>query len=137
MEEREEIERAAVHKGKATRSHVSTIERGRSRTPDTPHPSFLSSRLPALLFSTAFPSCDSSSHIKYHWPRDPRASGSPDGQHAGCLQCSFSRRCISLCRHACLSTGWGTRFTGCAGRNCICGLSATPVRPKQRQLRHK
>lgn len=71
-------ERAAVSRGAATRSHVSTIEGGRSGTPDSPHPS--------LLLSTAFPSCDSSSHIKYHWPRDPRASGAPDVQHACCLQ---------------------------------------------------
>lgn len=51
------------------------------------HPSPLLPFLPpALLFSTAFPSCDSSSLFKYHWPRDPRASGAPDGQHACCLQ---------------------------------------------------
>lgn len=126
--------RAAVHRGAATRSHVSTIERGRSGTPDTPHPSFPSSlppSFPPLLFHLVAPPPTSNITglgILVHL--EPQMCNMR-------AVCNFSKRCISLRRHACLSTDGGTRFTGCARRNCSRGLSTTPTRRKQRQRRRK
>lgn len=131
---RERKSESAVHRGAATRSHVSTIERGRSGTPDTPHPSFPSSlppSFPLLLFHLVAPPPTSNITglgILVHL--EPQMCNMR-------AVCNFSKRCISLRRHACLSTGGGTRFTGCARRNCSRGLSTTPTRQKQRQRRRK